>query len=71
MNVERLAICPHLKGSDLGAKCRVAKKHVKDMQDVSIKICMSRSHEACSFYFCSLKMFEYGGPSKSAQCIGI
>ena len=71
MNVERLAICPHLKGTERGAECRVAKNLIKDMQDVNIKICMSRRHEACSVYFCSLQMFEHGGPSRSAQCIGI
>ena len=70
MNVERLAICPHLKGSERGAECRVGKKLVKDMEDVNIKICMSRRHEACSFYFCSLQMVEYGGPYKSVDCFG-
>jgi hypothetical protein len=71
MNLERLSICPHLKGSEQGVECRVVKKLIKDMQDVNIKICMSRRHEACSVYFCSLQMFEYGGAYKSVQCIGI
>lgn len=68
MNLERLAICPYLKGSELGAECRVVKKCIKDMQDVNIKICMSRRHEACSVYFCSLQMVEYGGAYKSVEC---
>ncbi len=73
MYMERLTICPHLKGSPVGAECLVVNKLVKDMQDVDIRICMSRRHEACSVYFCSLQMVEDGGAYKlkSVQCSGI
>jgi len=71
MNMERLTICPYLKGSAAGAQCRVVQELIKDMQDVNIRICMSRRHEACAVYFCSLQMFEYGGSYNSAECSGI
>jgi len=69
--MERFTICPHLKGSERGAECRVTNKLIKDMQDVNIKICMSRRHEACSVYFCSLQIFDLGSASESVRCTGI
>jgi len=68
MHMESLTICPHLKGGMGGAECRVVNKLVKDINDVNIKICMSRRHEACPVYFCSLQMVEYGGAYKSVPC---
>ncbi|MGD0283807.1 MAG: hypothetical protein ABSB95_15780 [Dissulfurispiraceae bacterium] len=54
MFIQQLILCPHLRGNVTGAQCRVVNKSIKDMKDVDIKICMSRRHEACSVYFCSL-----------------
>ncbi len=69
--MERLTICPHLKGGSTGAECRVVSKLIRDMKDVNIRICMGRRHEACPVYFCSLQMVEYGGAYKSVECSGI
>ena len=71
MYMERLTICPYLQGSATGAQCRVVNKPIKDMQDVNIRICMSRRHEACSVYFCSMQMVDYGDAYKSVECSGI
>ncbi len=71
MRMERLTICPHLKGSSTGAQCLVVNKLINDMPDVNIRICMSRRHEACSVYFCSLQMVDFGGAYQSVECSGI
>lgn len=71
MYMERLTICPYLKGSEVGAQCLVVNKLINDMPDVNIRICMSRRHEACSVYFCSMQMVDYGGTFNSAECSGI
>jgi len=66
--MEMVTICPHLKGGEAGAECRVVNKLIKDMKDVNIRICMSRRHEGCPVYFCSLQMVEYGGAYNSVEC---
>ncbi len=71
MYMESLTLCPHLIGSQTGARCGVVNKFVKDIKDVNIKICMSRRHEACFVYFCSLQMVEHGGSHESVECLGI
>lgn len=48
-------ICPHLKGSSEGALCVIVNKFIRDMEDFSIKVCMSRHYEACSLYFSALQ----------------
>ena len=47
-------ICPHLKGSDEGAVCLAAKSLIKDLQDVTIKVCMGRHYEICFIYMSEL-----------------
>ncbi len=71
MYMERLSICQYLKGNATGAQCLVVNKPIKDMHDVNIRICMSRRHEACSVYFCSMQMVDYGSEYRSAECSGI
>jgi hypothetical protein len=61
-------ICPHLKGSMEGSMCGAANSLIKNMEDVEIRLCMSRHHEACSVYIRSLKnMVEFGSYSVSLQ----
>ena len=61
-------ICPHLKGSMEGSMCGAANSLIKNTEDVDIRLCMSRHHEACSMYMRSLRhMIEYGSYSISLQ----
>ncbi len=53
--------CPHLKGSIEGSLCSVNNTLIKDMEGFTVKLCMSRRHEACSMYMQSLQnMIAYG-----------
>jgi hypothetical protein len=61
-------ICPHLKGSMDGSVCRATDSLIKNMEDVEIKLCMSRHHEACSIYIRSLhNMINFGSYSVNQQ----
>jgi len=71
MNYRNLTICPYLKGSPEGALCAASEKLVKDLIDVDIKVCMSRHHEACSIYFCSLYAIWDSGSLETSNCAGI
>ena len=54
-------LCPHLKGSMEGTVCSITNSLIKNMQGFTVKLCMSRRHEACSVYKQSLQnMIEYG-----------
>lgn len=70
-NMESLGICPYLKGGSSGAQCGVVKMLVKDMHEVNIRICMSRRHEACAVYMCSLQNVQDGSTYKPSPCSGI
>ena len=48
-------ICPNLMGSSDGAMCKETKEFVRNIQDVTIKMCMSRRYEACQRYCSSLQ----------------
>jgi hypothetical protein len=61
-------LCPHLKGSREGALCGVANSLIKDMEGFSVKVCMSRHHEACSLYMRSLREMPEYGPC-AARCL--
>lgn len=53
--------CPHLKGSLEGSVCCITGDLIKNMEGFTIKLCMSRRHEACSMYMQSLhNMVEHG-----------
>jgi hypothetical protein len=47
-------ICPYLKGSCNGAICGVKKTLIKEMENISIKLCMNRHYEVCAYYRMSL-----------------
>jgi hypothetical protein len=54
--------CPHLKGSNDGARCDAAlciaeNNLIKHMEDVDIKLCINkkRRFEACYIYFDKLR----------------
>jgi hypothetical protein len=47
-------ICPHLKGSCEGAVCDAAQRLVKELETISIKLCMNRHYEVCAYYRMSL-----------------
>ncbi len=54
-------LCPHLKGSMKGSMCGISNGLIKDMEGLTVKLCMSQRHEACSVYMQSLRdMIEYG-----------
>ena len=72
MFMERLTICPYLKGNATGAQCLVVNKPIKDMQDVNIRICMSRRHEACSgLFLLTANGRLWRRAYKSVECSGI
>lgn len=63
-------ICPHLKGSMEGSMCGAANSLIKNMEDASIRMCMSKHHEACSMYKRSLQnMIEFGSYSVSLHSL--
>ncbi len=47
-------ICPYLQGSPQGARCDAGHDLIRNIRDVTIRICMSRRYEACSLYRSSL-----------------
>ncbi|MDA8339375.1 MAG: hypothetical protein M0Z70_08765 [Nitrospiraceae bacterium] len=54
--------CPHLKGSNEGARCDAAlciaeNNLIKNMEDADIKLCINkkRRFEACYIYFTKLR----------------
>jgi hypothetical protein len=52
-------MCPYLKGSKEGATCGVTRELVRNIDGITIKVCMSRHYEACSIYIVALqKMTE-------------
>lgn len=52
----KYVICPHLKGSSEGAVCCVINNLIRDIEDVSIRLCLNRHYEACAIYKSSLQM---------------
>jgi len=57
-------LCPHLKGSMEGSVCSITNDLIKNMEDSTVKLCMSQRHEACYVYMQSLQnMIEYGSYS--------
>jgi hypothetical protein len=55
MKLAKTIMCPHFKGSDDGALCTVSMEHIRDIENVDIKFCMSRHFEICHVYFNSLR----------------
>jgi len=48
--------CPHLKGNRMsGATCVVMESPVRLLEDVSIRMCLSRRFESCQYYVFSLR----------------
>ncbi len=57
-------LCPNLKGSMEGTVCGVTNSLIRNMEGFTVKLCMSRRHEACYVYMQSLhNMLEYGSYS--------
>ncbi|MDA8077302.1 MAG: hypothetical protein M0Z79_00025 [Nitrospiraceae bacterium] len=52
----RYTMCPYLKGSSEGALCESISRLIKEMEDVSIKLCMNRHYEVCLVYRGSLQV---------------
>ena len=62
-----IIICPHLRGSREGAICCITNNFIKNMQDISVKLCLGRRHEVCPAYKRALQnMVAYG--EYSAHC---
>ncbi len=60
-------MCPHLRGSMEGSVCHITNVLIKNMEGFTVKLCMSRRHEACAVYMRSLQnMIECG--SYSVHC---
>ena len=55
MQFSSFAICPYLKGSNDGAQCIVTNSLIREMEGVTIKLCMHRHHESCGHYFIALQ----------------
>lgn len=58
-------ICPYLKGTAEGARCGAADKLVREIDGLSIKLCMSRHYEVCALYFTALKESVVRPPFRS------
>ncbi|MBF0505421.1 MAG: hypothetical protein HQL09_01175 [Nitrospirae bacterium] len=67
-NFRNLGICPYLKGTSQGANCGASNRLVKELPDIDIRVCMSRHHEACSIYFCSLQTVWDGSTFEPSKC---
>lgn len=52
--------CPNLKGSRSGAMCEIAKDYVRNIQEVSIKFCLSDRFEICHVYRYAIKLDKIG-----------
>jgi hypothetical protein len=52
---DSIILCPHLKGSPQGAICGVVNSFIKNIDDVEIRLCMSKRFEACHLYVRSLE----------------
>jgi|MudIll2142460700_1097286.scaffolds.fasta_scaffold03537_3 hypothetical protein len=55
MSAIGVILCPHLTGSSEGSVCGITKDLIKNMEGFTVKLCMSRRHEACSVYMQSLQ----------------
>ncbi|MBI5632400.1 MAG: hypothetical protein HZA15_02850 [Nitrospirae bacterium] len=55
MSTIGFVLCPNLKGSKEGSVCTITCSLIKDMEDFTVKLCMSQRHEACSVYMQSLQ----------------
>ncbi len=60
-------LCPHLRGSREGTLCCVTNNLIRNMEGFTVKLCMSRRHEACSVYKGSLRNMPADG-TYSAHC---
>ncbi len=54
----RYVMCPHLKGSYDGAVCGSVNKLIKNIEGITIKLCMNRHYEVCAIYRESLQSEE-------------
>ncbi|HSB51332.1 MAG TPA: hypothetical protein VLD40_01610 [Dissulfurispiraceae bacterium] len=48
-------ICRHLRGSREGAICQATGNFVRNVEDASIKMCMTRRFELCPTYVATLR----------------
>ncbi len=48
-------ICPNLQGDINGAICSVLNSFIRDLDNIDIRLCMSRRYETCSLYVLSLR----------------
>jgi len=55
MSTIGVVLCPHLKGSTEGSMSGISNDLIKNMEGFTVKLCMSRRHEACSVYMQSLQ----------------
>lgn len=56
---DSVVLCPHLKGSPQGAVCGVVNSFIKNIDDVEIRLCMSKRFEACHLYIRSLETLKF------------
>lgn len=56
MHLERnFTICPYLTGSPEGVMCRAASILIRQIEDISPDICISRHFELCHIYLSKLE----------------
>lgn len=55
MNRESKLKCPYLEGHPEGVRCRVQKEFIRNVEEVDMKLCLSRHYEVCHIYFSTLR----------------
>jgi hypothetical protein len=46
-----ILMCPNIMGSKEGVRCTVQDDLIRNIDDVSVDICLSRKFESCHIYF--------------------
>jgi hypothetical protein len=55
-------LCPYLRGSNDGAKCCAADDFIRNIENITLKMCMSSHYEGCYVY---ISWLMKGGYSSS------
>lgn len=47
--------CPYLEGHSDGVRCCVQNEFIRNMEEVDVKLCLSRHYEVCHVYYLELQ----------------
>ena len=53
-------LCPYLKGSHEGIMCGAQNSFIRNIEESTGKLCMSRHYEVCSVYLTKLQALVAG-----------